>query len=153
MTATPSNVKAAAAWLIAAVTTAVAPVGGHDLYIDYGEPTGDDPDDQIYLIDVESEATQIGMRGPTGIAAMQEVLVLLLKISVYRAGDNGKIPFERCVDIVNAVVNAVRTDPTLGGTVLNSEPGKAIYPSPAASENGLGRVCETELTIEALATN
>ena len=153
MTVAPTTAKAAVAWIITAAKTAVTAEANHDLYIGYGEPLNADPDDQVFLMDVESDATMIGMRTATAAAPMSEALVIPLKVSVFRHDDTGQAAFERCADIVNAIVAAIRTDPTLGGAVLNAQPQRVSYPSPVASENGSGRVCETELIFDALGTN
>lgn len=143
-------VKAAVAWVITTLTTNVTAVTGHDLYIGYGEPLNNEPDDQIYLADVRSDTQLIGMRGATGVGAMSEADTILLWVSVFRVDDTGKVPFERCADLVAQIVSLVRTDPTLGGTVLNAQPGQVTYPSPAATESGSGRLCETEIAIDCL---
>lgn len=148
-----SAVKAAVAWLITAVTSNVTAVSGHDLYVGYGEPLNDEPDDQVYLVDVRSDAQRIGMGTPTAVGAMSEADTIPLWVSVYRAGDDGKAAFERCCDVVNTIVALVRADPTLGGSVLDAHPGQVTYPSPAATESGTGRLCETELIFECLTAN
>lgn len=153
MTVSPTTAKAAVAWIITAAKTDITAVTGHDLWIGYGEPIDTDPDDQFYLMDVESEAAMIGMRTPTAAAPMSETLIIPFRVSVFREDSTGQAAFERCADMVNAIVAAVRTDPTLGGAVLNAQPQRVTYPTPAAAPSGVGRVCETELTFDCLGTN
>lgn len=148
-----SSVKAAVAWLITSITANVSAADGHDLYVGYGEPLNTEPDDQVYLVDVRSDAQLIGMRTPTTVGAMSEADTIPLWVSVFRAGDDGQTAFERCCDMVNTIVGLVRADPTLGGAVLDAHPGQVTYPSPAATESGTGRLCETELVFECLTTN
>lgn len=153
LTVPASRVKPTVAWLLtqAATITAVSP---HDLYVGYGEPVNTDPDDQVYLDrEVHSSIEQVGMTTATAAGTVKETFTIPLHVSVFRAGDDGKAAFERCADLVNALVAFVRADQTLGGNVLGAEVSEAVYPTPAPTENAQGRLCETTVTIHCTATS
>lgn len=153
-TPSPTTVKAAVAYLITQTKANLSRDGQHTLYIGYGDNMGEgDPDDQVFLGDITTDDELIGMRTPTNANPMSESFVIPFQISAFRANDDGKKAFERCVDMVNTIANIVRTDPTLGGVVLNAFPHKLVYPSPTESDNGQGRIAETELAIAVLGTN
>ena len=150
----PSTVKAAVAYLVTQAKATIAKDGQHTLYVGYGDPMGEgDPDDQVYLADIDADAELLAMRTPTTPNPMGEWFSIPFQISSFRSNDDGKKAFERCVDLVNAVVAIARTDPTLGGAVLNAYPRRVVYPSPEETGNGQGRIAETEITIDVLGTN
>ena len=153
-TPAPSNVKGAVSWLITQAQAGIAQAPDHDLYVGYGEPMGAGaPDDIVFLEDVQSDSTMIGMRTTSLANPLEELLVISLSVSAFRANDEGQACFERCADLLNTIVAIVRTDPTMGGNVLTAHPQTVTYPTPRESDNALGRVCETTLVIEAMGIN
>lgn len=146
-----SRVKPTVAWLITQAKTIQA-VSGHILYVGYGEPTADDPDDQIYLAtEVNDHVAQVAMMGVTAAGPVEERFDVHLRVSVLRAGGDGQEPFERCADLVDSLVAFVRADQTLGGNVQGAEVSEVIYPTPVPTEDAKGRLCDTTLTIHCLA--
>ena len=148
-----ARVKPAVSWLIGQAKNLQA-VTGHVLYVGYGEPVNDDPDDQIYLAtEVHDQVKQIGMTTATAAGPVQEAFAIALRVSVFRSGGDGQDAFERCADLVDSLVAFVRADQTMGGNVAGAEVADVIYPTPMATENAQGRLCDTTLTIHCLATS
>jgi hypothetical protein len=62
------------------------------------------------------------MIGGGGAGWLDETYSVEIVIDVFRAADSGQVAYQRAMDIANGVIALVRTDITLGGHVIKSQP-------------------------------
>lgn len=151
MTIPGSITKAAKAWIYSALVAALTPVTGESLLVCYDEPGPNQPDDIVSVGAVDRSITRAGMIGSLGAGAFQDTVTVHVTVSVYRGGDEAKTVFERACDLIDAVIDVIRADPTLGGIALRAWPKNFVVGEAAWEEDHKGRVSETDIPIECTA--
>src|SRR6266516_3930708 len=84
--------------------------------ISYGVPLPSNPDEWIWLGDVTGDQTWLTVGG-----TREEDYSLTVMVRAFRAGPNQQPATERAFQILTEIENALRTDPTVGGTVLSAQ--------------------------------
>lgn len=151
MTIPASITKAAKASLFTSLTASLTPVAGESLLVCYDEPGPNQPDDIVSVGVVDRALTRVGMIGSLGGGAFEDAVTVHVTVSVYRGGDDAQTVFERACDLIDAVVDVVRADPTLGGIALRAWPKSFVVGEAAWEESHNGRVSETDIPIECVA--
>ncbi|PJN22419.1 hypothetical protein [Kitasatospora sp. CB02891] len=152
-----SSVPAARLWLFKALAAQLTPdsglVNGQGHYGDpnasllvcLDEPGTYQPADIVSVGRVARDISVSSMVGSGGAGWLEEHYTIAIVIEVAR-GDDAQSAFERAADLVDQVVAVVRTDPTLGGTVLVARPTTNTIDVLWASDH-TGRVGQAELSI------
>lgn len=151
MTIPGSITKAAKAWIYSALTTALTPVTGESLLVCYDEPGPNQPDEIVSVGVVDRSLTRVGMVGSLGGGAFEDAVTIHVTVSVYRGGDEAQLVFERACDLIDAVIDVIRADPTLGGIALRAWPKSFVVAEAVWEESHNGRISETDIPIECTA--
>ncbi len=116
-----STVPAAMKYLVAEIETQV---NDDSVLISYGPPGTNQPNDIIAVMGFEAREVQPhSFVGGGGQHWLYETYEILIVVSVFRGGPTvNESCFERAMTLLSAVETAVRTDPSLGGAVLESNP-------------------------------
>lgn len=113
----------------------------------YDHPGPNQPDDIISVGDVHQDLAVNSQVGSGGAGWLEERYTVEVDLRCYRGGDDAQSVFARAVDMVNGVVNVVRSDPSLGGVVLVAKPKTVRYES-EWDEAHLGRITNATVEIE-----
>lgn len=162
MTYPVSTVPAVKAWLFAQMESTLTAAADGTFTLDYATTvdTIDSPDDQVWLGAVTNRvAAPFAMVGNMGAYALQEEYDLEVRVSCYRAGEEGTsattdpagIAEARAWALAGQIETIVRTDPTAGGAVVTSRPAQASC-EVDWDENGNGRIADLTLAIHYFAT-
>lgn len=119
------------------------------LLVCYDTPGPDEPDDVVSVGKVERQFSIASMVGGGGAGWLDEKYSLTITVDVFRGGDDPQYVYSRAATLMDAVVQLIRTDPSLGGLVLIARPDRHSA-EVDWDDKGLGRHCTAELTIECL---
>lgn len=144
MTIPASTMATAVGYLLDHITTAV---NDPAVLVTYGPPGPNQPDDIIAVgTSVATETTPYQMVGSGQAGWLDERYDVVVVVSVYRGGDNGRTVLERAAVLTDMVVAVVRTDPSLGGAVIVAHPSVASF-EPSFDAEHKGRVVDATVTI------
>lgn len=144
MTAPISTVPAARVQLFTRITSTINDVA---VLVCYDDPGPNVPDDIVSVGRVERQVTPRSMVGSGGAGWLYETYTVEIIVSAFRGGDDSRTVFERCVSLSDSVIEAVRSDPSLGGVVLVARPSLWVYQSEWDDEHK-GRVATAVGQIE-----
>ncbi|MFH8380639.1 hypothetical protein ACH4E7_06815 [Kitasatospora sp. NPDC018058] len=137
MTIPSSSVPAARLWLFNALKTALTPdpgtVSGQGSYGDANAsllvcldaPGTYQPEDIVAVGKIDRRINVSSMVGSGGAGWLIEHFSIEITIECARATDDSQSAFERTCTLIDAITAVVRTDPTLGGNVLWSQPARS----------------------------
>lgn len=137
----------------AALATLVANAVGGSVLVCYGHPGyGMQPDDIVSVGDVDATTTV----GPMSTARRRdETLEISLVLSCFRAGGiEAQVPVtERAYGLLSAIYEALRVDPTVGGTCRGDAQivAHTMREADAPEILDMGRVTEIVATVRATA--
>lgn len=120
-----STAPAARTWLYDQFTAQIAPDPGSpqsSLLICYDDVGTNAPDDVVIVGAVTRAIGVNSMVGGGGVGWLDERYTVTVTIDVFRGGDDAAAVFTRACLLLDQVCAIVRTDPTLGGTVLTGRP-------------------------------
>ena len=142
-----STIPAAKLYIFQQLMAAVG--GGPDTGVYMDEPPNDPPveADVIVVGDVEQAMEPWQMVGSGGSGWMYEKYSIDILVSVFRGGDDPVEVLTRAAALVAQVCAVIRTDPSLGGIVLQAYPASAHYQSGWSTEGASGRFTEVEMRI------
>lgn len=92
------------------------------LLVCFDEPGEFQPDDIVSIGKVERALNTNSMVGGGGAGWLEESYTVEVEIEVYRGGDDPQGVFTRTSDLIDQIVVAARTDPSLGTRVLICKP-------------------------------
>ena len=148
-----STVPTAIAGLFALVSTQVAAdSAAGSIVVTYGEPGMDLPPDIIQIATnvrrtVVPEAL---MGGYAMVGPLQETYTIDNLVSSWSGSADPVAVMNRAYVLANYIEAAVRTDPTLGTSVLEAHPGGSDGGNAQWTESPVGRLCE--LTVDIVVT-
>jgi hypothetical protein len=106
------------AYLFAGITAACpSPV-----LVAYNDPLGDLEDDVVVVGQVTRQVEAGAFVGGGGAGWLFERYTVDVTVSSFRGGDNPLAADVQCAALLDAVVEVVRADPSLGGRVLKAWP-------------------------------
>lgn len=112
------------------VTLITSQVNDPDVLVCEGPPGEYQPNDVIAVgLEAAETFTPHALVGGGGQGFLHEDYRIRVTVEVYRGGDDFKATRQRCTALVNDVHTAVRTDPSLGGTVYLAYPLSNQYAS------------------------
>lgn len=140
MTVPDSGVPTARAALLNLIAANSTINADSTIRVIFDEPNAGDVmgNDLISVGRVTQRERPYGMVGSGGAGWLMEDFDVEVIVSIFRAGDQAQTVFERAWTLVNAVRTAVRTDPTLSGTVAQAYPSEWDVET-TWSEDGSGR--------------
>jgi hypothetical protein len=129
MATATSGVDAAVTNLIAAINTQPAILAASPfVQVVEGPPTLSMEDDLIVVAEhIQQMYQPHAVVGSGGSKWLIEEILISITVDVFRGGDNATTTRQRCETLVNAVDDAVRNDPTLGGAVYMAYPSLHQY--------------------------
>lgn len=139
------------AYLVTQITNAVTPDADSRLRVFYGPPATDLPNDVIVVGDVTARTTQHhAFVGGGGALARNETYTVAVEVDAFRGGDNAQLVEERAWTLAGVVETVVRTDPSLGGLVVEAWPA-AQGVTETWDETHLGRHARITVAVTVLA--
>jgi hypothetical protein len=118
----------------------------------YNDPLGDLEDDVVVVGKVSRLVEPLALVGSYGAGAFAERYTVQVTVSSFRGGDNPVATDLQCAALVDAVVSVVRTDPTLGGVVLQAKPGNhdpdGRWVTDSDGQNVMGYLTECVVPVE-----
>ena len=153
MTIPVSTVPAALAALTAQVTTQTA-TDTLPILVVQGEPGMDMPNDIIQIAtDVRRTVRPEAFLGGYQQGALEESYTISCLVSTW-SGDSDPVAItSRAYVLAGYVESAVRTDPSLGTTILESHPSGTSGGQATWTEDPVGRLCELTVTIDVITIN
>lgn len=140
---TYTNINAAVAALIENITSQV----DSDVLVCEAAPALNLPDNIIAIGErVNHTFAPHAMVGTGGPGWLIEEFEISVAVSVFLGGDDVAATRERCYTLVNAVMEAVLTDPTLAGSCYMAYPARGLYEH-SYEEQHKGRLMQAELAI------
>lgn len=148
-----STMPAAKTYLFNQLTAAFA--GTANLLVSMDLPPNDPPVEQDVIVvgDIEQSFDPWQMVGSGGQGWLYDKYTIQIMISVYRGGDEAQAVLTQAAALVYQVCQVVRTDPSLGGLVVQAYPASANYESGWSEEGASGRVTDVEMKIAIEAGN
>jgi hypothetical protein len=125
MTIPSSSAPAARRYLFDQLTSVLTPdpLSPHSsLIVVYDEPTTDEPDDIVAVGRVNRTLSAAAFVGNGGGGWLDESYSVEIQVDVFRGGDDAQAAYERAALLSDAVIAAVRADPSLGGVVSKAQP-------------------------------
>lgn len=136
---------------VTAAATVPAPLADEtQLLVVYGTPTDYTPDDMILVGDVVREVLPNAIVGSGGQFALHEKYKVEYWVDVWRGGDQMQTVDQRAYTILGALEQALRTDPSFGGLVLEAWPLNSESVSDWDDGNK-GRNCRIKAEIDVFA--
>jgi len=146
MTIPSSTAPAVRQWLYDQCTAGLAPDPDNvraSLLVCFDQPGPDNPDDIVAIGKVRRQLTAAAMIGGGGSGWLDENYTVEIVVDVFRGSDGGQVAYERAMTLANAVIAIVRSDLTLGGNVIRSQPKGDDAEVEWDSEHGGKRACVT----------
>jgi hypothetical protein len=150
MTIPSSTAPAVRQWLFDQATAGLAPDPVNtraSLLVCFDQPGPNEPDDIVAIGRVRRQLSVGSMIGGGGAGWLDESYTVEVTIDVFRAADSGQVAYQRAMDLANAVIAIVRSDLTLGGHVIKSQPKSDDAEVEWDSEHG-GKRATVNLEIE-----
>jgi hypothetical protein len=150
-----STVPAALAGLMALVKAQVAtdPLASKIL-VYYGEPGMDEPDDIILIgKNVHRTVDPRVLLGGYGQGALQETYEIVCEASTWSGSEDPLAAITRAYELAAYIESAVRTDPTLGTSVLEAHPAGSSDGDPEWTADPVGRLCTLSVLIAVTTLN
>lgn len=122
MTIPISSVPAARSWLVTTLQASLTAESGSGLYVGSAPPGTNIPNDGVVVGRVDRSIDISSLVGGAGKGFLNEAYSIAVEIEVLRGGDNPDLAFDRATALADGVISAVRTDPTMGGSVLWAKP-------------------------------
>lgn len=134
-----STVKAVRMQLYNTLKTAL---GTQNIVVCLDGPEVNLPDDIVSVGAVHRQAVPgVQLVGGGGAGWVDEHFSIEVTIEVFRGGDQAQVCFERAEDLIYQVESAVRTDPQMGGLVIQANPHESTSTGALATEDHKGRLC------------
>ncbi|PJM98129.1 hypothetical protein CG740_37230 [Streptomyces sp. CB01201] len=92
------------------------------LLVCYDDPGPNEPGDIVSIGRIARTINPNSLVGSGGAGWLEEQYTVTVTIDLFRGDDNAQAIFERAALLVDQVCAIVRTDPSLGGLVLESRP-------------------------------
>jgi hypothetical protein len=92
------------------------------LLVCFDEPGPGQPDDIVSVGKTHNNIGVLALVGGGGAGWLDERYIVEITVDVYRGGDDAQAAYVRCSALCDALVAVVRTDPSLGGRVLQARP-------------------------------
>lgn len=146
MTIPQSTAPAVRQWLYDQCTAGLAPDPLNtraSLLVVFDQPGPNEPDDIVAIGRVRRQLKAAAMVGGGGAGWLDEAYTVEIVIDVFRGSDSGQVAYSRATDLANAVIAIVRTDLTLGGHVIRSQPKGDDAEVEWDTEHGGKRACVT----------
>ncbi|MFI6117476.1 hypothetical protein [Kitasatospora sp. NPDC051164] len=136
MTIPSSSAPAARLWLFNAIKSALTPDPGVVSGGSYGDPAASllvcldgpgtyQPADIVAVGKVGRRIDVSSMVGSGGAGWLREDFGIEIVIECARGTEDSQSAFERTTTLIDQIIAVVRTDPTLGGSVLWSKPTRS----------------------------
>lgn len=113
------------------------------LLVCFDAPGPNEPDDIVAIGRVRRQLKGASMVGGGGAGWLDEHYTVEVVIDVFRGSDSGQVAYARAMGLANAVISIVRTDLTLGGNVIKSQPKGDDAEVEWDSDHGGKRACVT----------
>ena len=147
-----STVPAAIAALTTLVTTQTA--ADPTILVCQGEVGMDTPNDIIQIAtDVRRTVVPEAFLGSYQAGALQETYTITCLVSAWSGDPDAVAITSRAYVLAGYIETAVRTDPSLGSTILEAHPGGTSGGNATWTESPVGRLCELSVTIDVLTIN
>lgn len=149
-----STVPAVKNYLVTNLTAgpnSLAAVTGYGLGVFYDRPNRYLPEDIVVVGDVHRQVSVLAMVGGGGQDWLEEVYQVDITTSIFRAGDYAQTCYERAWTLTSGVESLIRSDPSLGGLVVEARPGVSTDATEWVPESK-GRLCEVVLQVHVTAT-
>lgn len=125
-TAKVSTAPAVKAYLLTQTKATLTAAANERLLVVYNEPGTDLPGDIVSIGSVLNRVTEPSAYvGGGGQHWLTERYTVEVVVDVFRGGDRSQVAEERAWYLAGLVEQIVRTDPSLGGLVLEARPGAA----------------------------
>ena len=152
MTIPVSTVPAAIAALTALIATQTA--SDPTILVCQGEVGMDTPNDIIQIAtDVRRTVVPEAFLGSYQAGALQETYTITCLVSAWSGDPDAVAITSRAYVLAGYIETAVRTDPSLGSTILEAHPGGTSGGNATWTESPVGRLCELSVTIDVLTIN
>jgi hypothetical protein len=92
------------------------------LLVCFDDPGPGQPDDIVSVGKTHSNIGVMALVGGGGAGWLDERYIVEITVDVYRGGDNAQGAYVRCSALCDALIAVVRTDPSLGGRVIEARP-------------------------------
>ncbi|MEW2302573.1 hypothetical protein AB0958_21815 [Streptomyces sp. NPDC006655] len=141
-----STAPAVRQWLYDQCTAGLAPDPVNtraSLLVVFDAPGPNEPDDIVAIGRVRRQLQAGAMVGGGGPGFLDEHYTVEIVVDVFRGSDSGQVAYTRAMDLANSVIAIVRTDLTLGGNVIKSQPKGDDAEVEWDSEHGGKRACVT----------
>jgi len=125
MTIPTSTAPAARQWLYDQLSATLTPdplSPASQLLVCFDEPGPNQPDDIVSVGDVNRAFEPGSLVGGGGPGWLRERYTITITVDVFRGGDDAQGCYRRAQLLADGVVNAVRSDLTLGGAVITATP-------------------------------
>jgi hypothetical protein len=109
----------------------------------FDQPGPNEPDDIVAIGRVRRQLQTGAMVGGGGAGFLDEHYTVEIVVDVFRGSDSGQVAYTRAMDLANSVIAIARTDLTLGGNVIKSQPKGDDAEVEWDSEHGGKRACVT----------
>lgn len=117
-----SSAPAAKHWLFTTLQDSLTADPGNGLVVCLDSPGTNVPNDGVAVGRVNRSLDISSLVGGAGAGFLNETYTIDVTIEVFRGGDNAELATNRAFALIDGVVHAVRTDPTMGGSVLWAKP-------------------------------
>ena len=147
MTIPVSTVDTTRDYLVSHITTQVADTS---VLVCFDQPGTNQPEDVISVGDIILDATLHAFVGNLANHSMMENYTVEVTIRVVRANDDPQTVWKRAKALSDAVDTVVRTDPSLGSTVIVAYPSRAVFAAAVIADHTGRMVTVTKtITVEA----
>ncbi|MFF1597690.1 hypothetical protein ACFVYV_09360 [Streptomyces mirabilis] len=146
MTIPQTTAPAVRQWLYDQCTASLTPDPVNtraSLLVVFDQPGPNEPDDIVAIGKVRRQLNVGAMVGGGGAGFLDEHYTVEIIIDVFRGSDSGQVAYSRATDLANAVIAIVRSDLTLGGHVIKSQPKGDDTEVEWDTEHGGKRACVT----------
>jgi hypothetical protein len=117
------------------------------LLVCFDQPGPGQPDDIVSIGKTHNQIGVMALVGGGGTGWLDERYTVEVTVDVFRGGDDAQAAYARASALCDAVVAAVRTDPSLGGRVLVAKP-KSIELEVEEESSHMGRRAIGTIEIE-----
>ena len=153
MTTTVSTVPAAIAARTSLLTAQVA-TDSLPILVCQGEPPMDMPSDIIQIAtDVMRTVVPQVFLGGYAQGSLEERYTITCLVSTWSGDPDPVAVTQRAYTLASYVESAVRTDPSLGTTIIEAHPAGTTGGNASWTESPVGRLCELSVSINVLTLN
>ena len=153
MTIPVSTIPQAIAALTTQVTTQTA-TDALPILVYYGDYTTDAPNDIIQIgTRVSRQVAPVAFMGGYQAQSLKESYDIECLVSSWTGSNDPLSVLQRAYVLLGYLEVAVRTDPSLGSTILEAHPARSDGGEPTWTDEPQGRLCEITATISVTTLN